>query len=46
MGRLRFTIRKTLWYWLYVGEWSWPQTHWRKWGEYRAWLTALEEQDG
>jgi hypothetical protein len=38
MARAWYAVRKALWFWFVVGEWSWPQTHWRKWGEYHRWL--------
>jgi hypothetical protein len=38
MARLIFTVRKTLWFWFSIGAWSWPQTHWHKWGELERWL--------
>lgn len=40
--RLVFTVRKTLWFWFYIGAWTWPQTHWRKWGELERWLETAE----
>ena len=34
MARLVYTIRKTLWYWLVIGEPTRWQTHFRKWREF------------
>jgi hypothetical protein len=40
IARAWYTLRKTLWYWLVIGDWTWPQTHWRKYGARERWLRA------
>lgn len=43
--RLAWSIRKTLWFWLYIGEPTNFWTHWRKWLELDEAIRAWEADD-
>ena len=46
LRRLAYALRKSLWYWLVIGERSDPRTHWRKYGELARWLTVQDRETG
>lgn len=45
LRRSAWTVRKTLWFWLIVGQPTRWQTHWRKWGAFEHSLSALQRAE-